>query len=334
MDEFTLIKDLLRPLLTDEGASVARGLADDAAVLPEQAGRNWVVSKDMLVEGVHFPKGSDWGPVAASRLIRTNLSDLAAMGARPEGCFLGLGVHFDAEGTRWTREFVRRLGSELVTFGLGLWGGDTVRSPDARFVSLTILGTVSTGNAIGRSGAEVDDDVYVTGSIGDAAYGLQLLAGQREVESREVKTFLVDRYQMPTPRLGLLAALTPHVRAAVDVSDGLLADLGHIATASHVSLNVEWSRIPQSAAARHISGQNQVPISVLTHGDDYEIAFTAPPSAADEILRVSERFSLKISRIGRVVRKLSPDHEPVNLIDETGQIVTPPVAGFRHGGIK
>lgn len=271
LDEFGEIARLFRPLT--RGAPGAFSLMDDAAVIPQRPGFDLVVTKDAIVEGVHFPSGEDAGLVAR-KLARVNLSDLAAKGAEPFAAFLavawpeGLGVADRAA-------FAAGLGEDLALAGVDLLGGDTVATPGPLTASLTALGWVPEGRMIRRAGANVGDKLLVSGVIGDGGLGLAAVRGEIE----DPDGYLAGRYRLPTPRLDLRGVLRQAATAATDVSDGLVADAGHIAHASGVGLILDLDRVPLSAAARNwVDRQPDRPpalVRLATAGDDYEIVCAA-----------------------------------------------------------
>ena len=269
-DEFDQIAQLFRPLT--RGAAEAFDLLDDAAALPGRPGMDLVVTKDAMVEGVHFLPGTP-ADLVARKLIRVNLSDLAAKGAEPYGYFLAVSW---PGGFGWPERqaFAQGLGADGEAFGLTLFGGDTTSTPGPLTCSMTMLGWVPAGRMIRRAGARVGDLVMVSGVIGDGVLGLA--AGRGEITDPE-GAFL-RRYQLPEPRLGLRGALRSGASAACDVSDGLVADLGHIARASSVGMTLDLDRAPLSAAAKawlDIQPDRAAAlVRLATGGDDYEVACT------------------------------------------------------------
>ncbi|ATQ42778.1 thiamine-phosphate kinase [Caulobacter mirabilis] len=262
--EFDWIERLLRPLT--RGAPEALDLLDDAAVLPSRPGFDLAVTKDAMVAGVHFLP-DDPPDLVARKLLRVNLSDLAAKGAEPYGAFLAIAW---PAGTDWAFKeiFVRGLAQDGEAYRLPLLGGDTVSTPGPLTLSATLLGWVPAGEAVLRRGAQPGDVLAVSGPIGDGWLGLD--DAKRGLEGR-----LADLYRLPEPRLDLLSSIRK-AAAAADISDGLLADAGHIAKASGCAVRIELDRTPLSSeAAAWLAAQpdrTQALLQLATGGDDYQVA--------------------------------------------------------------
>jgi thiamine-monophosphate kinase len=300
--EFQIVARHFRPLAGLAGL----GLGDDAAVLAPPPGRELVMAADAMVEAVHFLP-DDPPDLVARKLLRTNLSDLAAMGAEPLGYLLTLSVPKDTEET-WFAGFAAGLAQDQAEYGLSLLGGDTTGTSGPKVLSLTIVGTVAPGCAVRRDGARPGDGVWVSGTIGDAALGL--LAARGELD--DPGGVLAGRYRLPQPRLSLGRALHGRVHAAMDVSDGLVQDLAHLCRAAGLGAVVEAGLVPLSGPAR-AAGRLAL---CLTGGDDYELLMAAPDDAAEALRRESR---VAITRIGwfesgpPVVRVLGPDGAAMSL---------------------
>lgn len=289
--EFELIAELFAPLAAN--APGAFGLLDDAALLAPPEGHELVATVDALVEGVHF-LSQDPAGLVARKALRVNLSDLAAKGAEPVGYLLAL-ILPAATSMDWLGGFARGLEEDQAAFGLPLLGGDTTATPGPLTVSITAFGTVPRGRMILRSGARPGDLVFVSGTVGDAGGGLAAL--KDGVDAAE----LIRRYRLPEPRLMLGQAVRGLASAGLDVSDGLLADLGHIAEVSGVRMVVEAEAIPRSEALRALWGDSaEAVVRAATAGDDYELAFTAAASRRAEVLAAAERAGVPVGEIGRV----------------------------------
>lgn len=265
----------LRALATDPAA---RGLLDDAAVLPRPAG-DLVLTTDILVEGVHFLPDDPPGDVAW-KLVATNLSDLAAKGARPLGVLLGYALLGEPA---WHEAFVEGLSTALHQLDTPLLGGDTVAPGHGpRTLSVTALGAASQAGTPSRAGAKPGDGVWITGTLGDAGAGLRILRGELGPEA-----YPVARYRRPEPRLAAGAGLAAHVSAMMDVSDGLLIDLSRLTAASGVGAAIDLSRVPLSPAFGRLLGTGpDARLFAATAGDDYELLFTMagePPVPATRI---------------------------------------------------
>ncbi|HJN20661.1 MAG: thiamine-phosphate kinase [Alphaproteobacteria bacterium] len=303
--EFALIETLFRPL--SEGFPGALGLKDDAALL--SADEELAVTQDGLVAGVHFPLDETPEAIAA-KALRVNLSDLAAMGAAPLAYLLTLALPDEIDGT-WLRRFCASLGEEQGRWGIMLAGGDTVSTPGPLMLSITALGTVPVGAALRRSGARPGDSVYVSGTIGDGVLGLAVLRGELSAAGCGS---LVERLRLPTPRVALGRALIGVASACADISDGLVADTGHIAEASGVAIAIDAAAVPLSDAAKAVVAEEPAWFPrMLTGGDDYELVFTAGEA-------VAEGIPIGSVEPGRGVTVLAADGTPMTFDD----------CGYRH----
>lgn len=312
--EFEFIAELLAPLAADG----AFDLTDDAALLPPLPdGEAFVVTKDAMVEGTHF-RPDDFADLIARKLLRVNLSDLAGMGARPVGYLMALSL--DAGRDRsWLQSFCEGLAQDQRAYDIGLFGGDTTSTAGLLTLSLTALGTVSRGRELRRNGARPGDTVWVTGTLGDAAMGLQELRNPSGVDEK-YGAYLASRYWLPRPQVTAGLALGGHATACLDISDGLLADLGHIARQSGCGIDVELEHIPLSAAGRAaVRARPGLEMLALNGGDDYELAFTLPEGASPP-----DAGEVRFTCIGRVV-----DGESVTVLRQ-GEIVPIDNPGWRH----
>jgi len=316
--EFSIIRKIFAPLAKD--APGAFGLTDDAASLSPRSGHDLVLTKDTLVEGVHF-LSSDPADLVARKVLRVNLSDLAAKGATPIGYLLSCA--WPAETTiDFIKSFASGLAADQSEFGLTLLGGDTVRTPGPLTLSVTAIGEVPTGQMLRRSGAQTGDDLYVTGTIGDAFLGLEILQDRLSMDSGEMRTALVAGYQVPSPRVSLGPALRGIAHGSIDVSDGLLADARHLAEASGVKVDLDLKAVPLSTAAR-ASGADL--LRLASGGDDYEILFTASADDAETIAELGLKHGVAVHRIGRVQAG-----EGLSVFDERGNPVDVTIYGYEH----
>jgi thiamine-monophosphate kinase len=293
--EFALIARYFAPLSREVPG--AYGLTDDAAWVRAEPGLDWVVTSDAVVAGVHFLP-DDPPALVARKALRVNLSDLAAKGATPRFYLLDAVLPKDTEED-WVASFASGLAADQAEYGVHLIGGDTTTTTGALTLAITALGQVPAGRMLPRGGARDGDDVYVSGTIGDAAIGLIALRGGLGRLGAAATDWLVDRYRLPQPRTSLGPALREVAHAAMDVSDGLVADLGHICETSGLRAVIDEPAVPLSVAAREAVRAHPALIeSVLTGGDDYEILFTAAPSARDAVAALARRLELPITRIG------------------------------------
>jgi thiamine-monophosphate kinase len=271
----------------------ARGLIDDAAVLGWPLGQDLVATHDMLAEGVHFTPGCPPADIGW-KLVAVNLSDLAAMGARPIGVLMGAGIGTGRDAD-WASALVKGVAQALERFGVALLGGDTIRSGPTSVLALTALGSVPPGDAIGRIGASAGDELWVSGTIGDAGLGLRVALADGFGASDAA---LLKRYRRPVPRLGLGIALRGVASAGMDVSDGLLIDAGRLAAASGLGVEIRSRAIPLSEAALATG----VPAAVLAAlGDDYELVFAAPADRRSAVQAAADGAGVRVSRIGQLV---------------------------------
>lgn len=281
--EFDFIAQRLRPLAREEGAL---HLSDDAALLAPTPGHELVITADTLVAGTHF-RDSDPIDLVAQKALLVNLSDLAAKGAVPRCYFLQIVWPRDLSAQARC-QFVDGLVAVQERYGISVMGGDTTSARGPLTVSVTMIGQVPTGSMIPRNGAAPGDDLWVTGMIGDAALAL----------SNENEAFQ-QRYLLPDPPVLFGTGLGELATAALDVSDGLVADAGHLAAQSGCAIEIEADLIPVSDAARPLLTQGTWQ-TILTGGDDYQILFSAPPDKAHEIAYLAEETSTMVTRIGTI----------------------------------
>ncbi|PQA86103.1 thiamine-phosphate kinase [Hyphococcus luteus] len=324
MNEFDIIREVFAPLTAS--APGAFNLSDDAALIESQ---NFVVTKDLMVAGVHFlPK--DPLDLVARKLIRVNLSDLAAKGAKPVGYFLGC-VWPQNVKREDIELFARGLAEDQQKYRISLYGGDTTAhraKAGPLTLSATFFGTPPKQGVVSRSGASLGDDLYVSGTIGDA--GLGLAAIRKEFKFTTVdKASLTGRYRLPEPRLVLGGALAGLATAAIDVSDGLIADAGHLARASGLRAEIDAVAAPRSpGAAAWVAAQDnrwKALAKLASFGDDYEILFAAPPALRRSVTVAAKASRTEVSRIGSLTRG-----EGVLFLDEAGAPIPVPEAGYDH----
>jgi|KBSMisStaDraftv2_1062788.scaffolds.fasta_scaffold63199_2 thiamine-monophosphate kinase len=319
--EFALIAQLFAPLAT---SAAAFGLADDAAIATPPAGCDLVVTADALVEGVHF-FSDDPPEMIAKKALRVNLSDLAAKGCTPAGYLLTLSLP-KRIGMRWLQSFVLGLRDDQQEFGISLLGGDTTATPGPLTIAITAFGHVPAGAMLRRAGAKAGDLVFVSGAIGDAGGGLACVKGEGRTLTLDERSFLIRRFQVPEPRTRLGPALIGLASASLDVSDGLLADLGHIAAASQARIEIHAGRLPLSKAAQRLwPDARESVVRAVGAGDDYEIAFTAPPEHHADIMQRAARAGTTVSEIGCVL-----SGKGIALLDSEGAEIPVKQPGYTH----
>ena len=307
--------DLIAHYFTRPAQRAVLGVGDDCALLAPASGMQLAISSDMLVEGQHFFPDTDPERLG-HKALAVNLSDLAACGARPLACTLALALpRVDAA---WLDPFARGLLALADAHGCELVGGDTTQGP--LNICITVLGEVPAGQALLRSGARVGDDIYVSGTLGDARLALEALQG-RITLTPQVLAAARQRLEAPTPRVALGQALRGIANSAIDLSDGLLGDLGHLLRASGVGACVDTSKTIDliAASAREITAAGQFDLQLLHQctlagGDDYELAFTAPVERRAGVAAAAQASATPVTRIGRI--EATPG---LRLIDAQGQ---------------
>jgi thiamine-monophosphate kinase len=319
LGEFGRIRRFFAPLAGPGGL----GLTDDAALVDCPPGRRLVMTVDAMVEGVHYLP-DDPPDLVARKLLRVNLSDLAAMGAHPLHYLLTSALP-KTIGDDWVERFAAGLAEDQRIYGVDLLGGDSVATPGPAALTLTAIGEVAVGAEIRRQGARPGDRVWVSGTIGDAYLGLKLLRGEYPEIAGADRAELVRRFQLPEPRTVLGPSLIGVAHAMLDVSDGLLADLGHICDASGVGATVRLPLPLSEAAKRLIADRPELAAQLATGGDDYELLFAAPPEASAAIDRLSAELALPITEIGAIEAG-----DGVRLVDAAGTPIPVASAGWQH----
>ena len=318
LGEFELIRQFFASArCAQASAGVELGIGDDCALLALSAGEQLAVSTDTLVAGVHFPEGAD-AFLLAQRGLAAAASDLAAMGAAPLGFTLALTL--PAADPVWLKSFAQGLDRMAQFCGLALVGGDTTRGPLS--LTFTVIGSVPTGQALTRSGAQAGDLLCVGGSLGDAAAALPLVLGQASAEP-EITQALLARYWSPEPQLALGLALRGKATAALDVSDGLLADCAHLATASAMAVHIDLPRVPIAEQALRFLGERRAQECALTGGDDYRLVFSLPPR---ELQSLQAQWP-QVTAIGHIRHGSG-----VQVFDSSGQQLQLAAGGYQHFG--
>jgi thiamine-monophosphate kinase len=316
--------DVIRRFFTHRAPGATLGVGDDAALVRVRAGMELAVSVDMLVEGRHFMRDAD-PAMLGHKSLAVNLSDMAAMGAKPRWTTLALAL--PRVEARWLEAFTRGFMSLARKFRVDLIGGDTTRGPLA--ICVQIMGEVPRGRALRRDGAKPGDDVWVSGRIGGAALALAAIQGRVRLPQRERRN-LEQRLHKPTPRVGLGVALRGIARSAIDISDGLLADLGHICERSNVGAVIEWEALPTTPLVRSQAQQSEVAVrAILAGGDDYELCFTSPRTRRSDVLSAAARAGTEVMLIGQTVRR-GRGARPVEVLDSIGKPLRVRWQGYDH----
>ena len=324
-DEFKMINELLSPLSIGEDG--AYGLSDDGAKIKVTNG-DIILTTDAIIKGIHFPESEDPKTIA-SRIIRVNLSDIAAMGAVPRAYLLVLAIP-SSTTLSWIESFVEGLSCEQKEFGISLIGGDTTRTQGELMLSITMIGETYDNKVLLRNGACVGDYVYVSGFIGDASLGRSLIEGRNKANSLSVTDYLINRFRKPTPRIDLGKNLTGIASSAADVSDGLLADLKHICNASGVYAEIYLNHIPISSEAESMVSNNlNLRMDLLSGGDDYELIFTVPFKHISKVSELSEKCNVQIKQIGKIIGE-GLNEDVVTLKDVNGKTLKSDSEGYQH----
>ena len=325
LDEFDRIKKYFKPLASAERGSL--DLLDDAAVLPIGSASELVISTDALVEGIHYV-GDEDASLIAQKSLRTNLSDMAAMGAAPWAYTLSLILDplKKCSADQWLDSFVAGLQIDQNKYDVRLIGGDSVVGAGPTVISITIIGKLNNKGPLVRSGALQNDDIYVSGTIGDSAAGLQVIKGSLDFLDFSDQIYLKNRYYLPQPRVALGLALVGLASAAMDVSDGLIQDMGHLCSASGLAAVINWPNVPLSPPVITLLESKSISISaIINGGDDYELLFTAPSILRPDIEELSKKAEVSLTRIGYMT-----EGADVLLMDKENQLISVAGAGFKH----
>ena len=313
--------NIIEKYFTRPSQNTDLGVGDDAALIQIRAGHQLAVSADMSVAGTHFLESCP-AYFVGWKSLAVNVSDMAAMGASPKWATLAIAL--PNIGEAWLAEFSRGFFACADKFGISLIGGDTTRGP--LNISVQIMGEVPTGKALRRDEAKAGDEIWVSGTLGEAALGLAQLQNKlpENTLSDTEKQSCINALQAPQPRVALGLALQAIAHSAIDISDGLLADLGHVLERSNLGANLYWERIP------HVNVSNGIDITQLHRlslagGDDYELCFTAPASQHDAILAIGKNLNLKLSAIGETTQA-----NGLNIYDKNHQAIELKSAGYDH----
>ena len=311
--------ELIDRFFSRPGGDARLGVGDDAALVEPAPGHDLVVTTDTLVSGIHFlPEAEPRG--LGYKALAVNLSDLAAMGARPRWALLAITVPKVDEP--WLSAFAEGFYDLARRHEVTLIGGDTTRGPLA--ITVTALGEVATGSALRRDGARVGDELWVSGQIGSAALALRHVRGEVRLKGNGLEACM-SRLEAPIPRVELGKELVKVASSAIDVSDGLVADAGHICTCSGVGIEISYADVPSIADVTHLKGDQVIREALLAGGDDYELLFTVPTGGSLQMDSISARVGLALTRIGRVVAG-----EGVRVLDASGEEIAVDIGGYEH----
>lgn len=316
LNEFELIQKYFHHQAN--AAGLVLGVGDDCALLDLAPGKSLAVTVDTLVEGVHFPAQAD-PELVAQRALRVNLSDLAAMGA--EAQWFTLALTLPDVNEPWLAALSRGLFDAAHEYSCSLIGGDTTRGPLT--ITIQMMGMVEQGRALTRAGAQPGDVIYVTGGLGDGAAALAIIQGRVHVDDADLSYFH-DRFYRPEPRLKEGALLTGLASAAIDVSDGLLADLGHICTASGVGATIRMEQVPVSPAFARLTAEQDMWQWIMAGGDDYQLCFTVPQARTAEVQALVRDAALDATAIGVI-----HDQRGITCLYK-GQAMTVEQTGYLH----
>lgn len=315
MSEF----DLIRQHFTRATHHTNLGIGDDAALISIGRSMELAISADMLVAGTHFFE--DVAPYQLGwKSLAVNLSDMAAMGANPKWATLAIAL--PQADSDWLSQFSSGFFACASAFSIDLIGGDTTRGPLT--ISIQIMGEVPTGQAIKRSGANIDDEIWISGELGDAALALAAMQGRIQIKTDDLLASRV-RLESPQPRVALGLALCNLATSAIDISDGLMADLGHILKQSDVGAEIEVDKIPRSEIVDSYLPSELIQAIMLSGGDDYELCFTAPPLAHHAIIEIGQQLNLKLTSVGVIT-----DTKKLLAYDANKNIVPLDKLGYNH----
>ena len=319
--------NIIEKYFTRASQNADLGVGDDAALIQISAGHQLAVSADMSVAGTHFLADCP-AYFVGWKSLAVNVSDMAAMGATPKWATLAIALPNIDEA--WLAEFSRGFFACADEFSISLIGGDTTRGP--LNISVQIMGELPIGKALRRDGAKLGDEIWVSGTLGEAALGLAQLQNKlsENTLSAAERQVCIDALQAPQPQVALGLALQDIANSAIDISDGLLTDLGHILERSSLGANLFWEKVPHVHISNGIDAKTLQSL-VLNGGDDYELCFTAPASQHDAILAIGKKLNLKLSAIGETT-PAPPHKNRLNVYDKNHQAIELKSAGYDHFG--
>jgi thiamine-monophosphate kinase len=330
--EFSFIEQI-RQRASNASANLALGIGDDAAIWREQAGRERLITTDLLIEDVHFKL--DYTPLRClgHKTLAVSLSDIAAMGGKPEFALLSLGIPKSQISNPDWQEFFDRYFALAHQHGVTLIGGDTSSSPDKLVIDSIVMGSCEAGRAIRRSGAQVGDAIYVTGELGASATGLELLLrGARFDEAvSDLRQAAIRAHLLPTPRLALAQRLSGLAHALMDVSDGLAQDLAHICAESGVDAILDFDAVPIAECVRLVRATNTEAFSLaISGGEDYELLLTANSADEEMLLQLAAECDLRLTRIGAIIARAPAQTEPQLFLRRNDSVDLLAVTGYDH----
>ena len=306
-NEFDIIRNYFSsPELIFEQESIDLGIGDDAALIQIPNANNLSISTDVLVEGVHFPTSANPSQIA-KRALSVNLSDLAAMAAKP--CFFTLGLILPTANEDWLIEFSAGLGEIAQKYRITLIGGDLSKGPLT--VAIQVHGCSPINKALRRDGAKIGDELFVTGPLGEGAIGLLCVGGKSHLGSsfkflsdppKKTRNHFEEAYYQPTPRIDFALTCRDYISSAIDISDGLVGDLKHLVKASGTGAIVEVERVPVSSEAQCCMTADNLQRAALYGGDDYELCVTVPPHKTNDFIDQAKKSGIEVVKIGKIVK--------------------------------
>ncbi len=324
MDEFEVIKKIFLPLAAKKSFSL--NLDDDAAVLSIK--KEIIIATDTIVEGDHFQKNEKNPSFISKKLLRVNLSDLAAMGSSPFGYTINLSVPKKLKNKKlinWIKFFAKGLKEDQKKYKVSLLGGDTVATNKSLIMSLSLYG-FKNKKLLKRSGAATEDDIYVTGYIGDSGIGYGILLNKIKGISKEFRNFYIKKYKIPDPPVAFGKKISFFASAATDISDGLLADLNNLLTSSKCGAKIKLDKIPFRTITKKLLKKKKIEIDyLLSCGEDYQLIFTAKKKFAKRIMNLAKNNSIKLTKIGKITKR-----KKMMIFNSQGKEIFFPVLGFKH----
>ena len=325
MDEFQVIKKFFQPLATKKQSSL--NLDDDAAIISIK-NKSIVIATDTIVEGDHFPKNEKNPTNIAKKLLRVNLSDIASMGANPFGYTVNLAVPKKLKKKEliiWIKNFAKGLKDDQKQYDIVLLGGDTVATKGNLIMSLTAYGFTNK-KILKRSGAKINEDIYVTGSIGDSGIGYGILLNKFKITNNSLRNFYIKKHKLPEPPVNFSKKISRYASAATDISDGFLADLNNLITSSNCGAEIMVEKIPFLPKTKKLLDQRKIKIDyLLSCGEDYQLIFTANKKFSKKIFKLAKQYFVKVVKVGEIIK-----NRKLKVLDVHGKELFFSVLGFKH----